>query len=135
MQRHCLCVVQPFKEVIGCNKLPRFLARQRTRMRIIESLREHLRVLLSPAAISFLVHTLDLPILQVAIDVVFLDTLSNLRLGRLGKVPQLACPLQAELFENPPKIADGWVTLNDAPGLGLTLSEDAVAKYGERVPI
>ena len=44
-------------------------------------------------------------------------------------------PLQAELFENPPKIADGWVTLNDAPGLGLTLSEDAVAKFGERVEI
>lgn len=42
-------------------------------------------------------------------------------------------PLQAELFENPPKIADGWLTLNDAPGLGLTLSEDAVKKYGERV--
>jgi D-galactarolactone cycloisomerase len=42
-------------------------------------------------------------------------------------------PLQAELFENPPKIADGWLTLNDAPGLGLTLSEFAVKKYGERV--
>ena len=41
--------------------------------------------------------------------------------------------LQAELFENPPEIADGWLTLNDAPGLGLTLSEDAVAEYGERV--
>lgn len=42
-------------------------------------------------------------------------------------------PLQAELFENPPKIADGWLTLNDAPGLGLTLSEAAVKKYGEQV--
>lgn len=42
-------------------------------------------------------------------------------------------PLQAELFENPPKIADGWLTLNDAPGLGLTLSEAAVAKFGTRV--
>jgi len=31
-------------------------------------------------------------------------------------------PLQAELFENPPRIANGWVTLNDTPGLGLTLS-------------
>ena len=41
-------------------------------------------------------------------------------------------PLQAELFENPPEIADGWVTLNDAPGLGLTLSEAALAKFGER---
>ena len=30
-------------------------------------------------------------------------------------------PLQAELFEDPPKIANGWMTLNEAPGLGLTL--------------
>jgi L-alanine-DL-glutamate epimerase-like enolase superfamily enzyme len=42
-------------------------------------------------------------------------------------------PLQAELFENPPKIADGWLTLNQAPGLGLTLSEKAIKKYGEQV--
>ena len=42
-------------------------------------------------------------------------------------------PLQAELFENPPKIAHGWLTLNDAPGLGLTLSRAAVKKFGERV--
>lgn len=44
-------------------------------------------------------------------------------------------PLQAELFENPPEIADGWVTLNDAPGLGLTLSDAALAKYGERIDV
>jgi D-galactarolactone cycloisomerase len=42
-------------------------------------------------------------------------------------------PLQAELFENPPTIADGWLTLNDAPGLGLTLSQAAMEKFGERV--
>lgn len=42
-------------------------------------------------------------------------------------------PLQAELYENPPKIADGWLTLNQAPGLGLTLSEDAMEKFGERI--
>jgi L-alanine-DL-glutamate epimerase-like enolase superfamily enzyme len=42
-------------------------------------------------------------------------------------------PLQAELFENPPHIADGWLTLNAAPGLGLTLSEVAVRRFGERV--
>jgi L-alanine-DL-glutamate epimerase-like enolase superfamily enzyme len=42
-------------------------------------------------------------------------------------------PLQAELFENPPKIADGWMTLNEAPGLGLTLSDAAVRKFGERI--
>jgi L-alanine-DL-glutamate epimerase-like enolase superfamily enzyme len=42
-------------------------------------------------------------------------------------------PLQAELFENPPKIANGWLTLNDAPGLGLTLADAALKKFGERV--
>lgn len=42
-------------------------------------------------------------------------------------------PLQAELYENPPTIADGWLTLNNAPGLGLTLSERTVEKYGTRV--
>ncbi len=42
-------------------------------------------------------------------------------------------PLQAELFEDPPKIANGWLTLNEAPGLGLTLSEKALAKFGERI--
>jgi D-galactarolactone cycloisomerase len=42
-------------------------------------------------------------------------------------------PLQAELFENPPKIADGWLTLNQAPGLGLTLSEAAVKKFGRQI--
>jgi D-galactarolactone cycloisomerase len=42
-------------------------------------------------------------------------------------------PLQAELFEDPPRIADGWITLRDAPGLGLTLSARALKKFGERV--
>jgi L-alanine-DL-glutamate epimerase-like enolase superfamily enzyme len=42
-------------------------------------------------------------------------------------------PLQAELFENPPKIDNGWVTLNDAPGLGLSLSSSALKRYGERI--
>ena len=42
-------------------------------------------------------------------------------------------PLQAELFENPPKIANGWMTLNEAPGLGLILSDAAVHKFGERI--
>ncbi|MAZ98241.1 MAG: mandelate racemase [Rhodospirillaceae bacterium] len=42
-------------------------------------------------------------------------------------------PLQAELYENPPHIAEGWLTLNEAPGLGLTLSESAIKKFGTRV--
>jgi len=42
-------------------------------------------------------------------------------------------PLQAELFENPPNIANGWMTLNDAPGLGLILAAAALKKFGERV--
>lgn len=42
-------------------------------------------------------------------------------------------PLQAELFEDPPLIANGWLTLKEAPGLGLQLSEAALKKYGERI--
>ena len=42
-------------------------------------------------------------------------------------------PLQAELFENPPRINNGWLTLNEAPGLGLTLSESAITKYGKKI--
>ncbi len=42
-------------------------------------------------------------------------------------------PLQAELFEDPPRIAHGRLTLKDAPGLGLKLSEKAVTKFGERI--
>ena len=42
-------------------------------------------------------------------------------------------PLQAELFENPPRIEDGVLYLNDAPGLGLTLRADSIAKYGRRI--
>jgi L-alanine-DL-glutamate epimerase-like enolase superfamily enzyme len=42
-------------------------------------------------------------------------------------------PLQAELFEDPPRIANGWLTLNETPGLGLKLSETALKKFGERI--
>ena len=42
-------------------------------------------------------------------------------------------PLQAELFEDPPRIANGMLTLKEAPGLGLTLSEPALKKFGERI--
>jgi len=42
-------------------------------------------------------------------------------------------PLQAELFEDPPRIANGVLTLKEAPGLGLTLSEPALKKFGERI--
>lgn len=42
-------------------------------------------------------------------------------------------PLQAELFEDPPRIANGVLTLKEQPGLGLTLSEAAVRKFGERI--
>jgi len=42
-------------------------------------------------------------------------------------------PLQAELFEDPPRIAKGMLTLKEAPGLGLTLSEKALKKFGERI--
>ena len=42
-------------------------------------------------------------------------------------------PLQAELFEDPPKIANGKLALKEQPGLGLTLSEAALRKFGERI--
>lgn len=42
-------------------------------------------------------------------------------------------PLQAELFEDPPRIANGMLTLNETPGLGLTLSDRALRKFGERI--
>ena len=42
-------------------------------------------------------------------------------------------PLQAELFEDPPRIANGRLTMKEAPGLGLTLSQAALAKFGERI--
>lgn len=42
-------------------------------------------------------------------------------------------PLQAELFEDPPKIARGMLTLKEQPGLGLTLSEVALRKFGEKI--
>jgi L-alanine-DL-glutamate epimerase-like enolase superfamily enzyme len=42
-------------------------------------------------------------------------------------------PLQAELFEDPPRIANGQLTLKEAPGLGLKLSEAALKKFGERI--
>jgi L-alanine-DL-glutamate epimerase-like enolase superfamily enzyme len=42
-------------------------------------------------------------------------------------------PLQAELYEDPPKIANGMLKLKEAPGLGLTLSTSALKKFGERI--
>jgi D-galactarolactone cycloisomerase len=42
-------------------------------------------------------------------------------------------PLQAELFENPPAIRNGRMKLSEAPGLGLSLSPRALAKFGERI--
>ena len=42
-------------------------------------------------------------------------------------------PLQAELFEDPPRISGGVLTLKEQPGLGLTLSEAALKKFGERI--
>jgi D-galactarolactone cycloisomerase len=42
-------------------------------------------------------------------------------------------PLQAELYEDPPRIANGQLHLKEAPGLGLSLSERALKKFGERI--
>jgi D-galactarolactone cycloisomerase len=42
-------------------------------------------------------------------------------------------PLQAELYEDPPEIRNGVLHLKQSPGLGLTLSQAALAKYGQRI--
>ncbi len=42
-------------------------------------------------------------------------------------------PLQAELFEDPPRITGGRLSLKEEPGLGLTLSDAALARFGERI--
>jgi L-alanine-DL-glutamate epimerase-like enolase superfamily enzyme len=42
-------------------------------------------------------------------------------------------PLQAELFENPPKMENGILTHNDAPGVGVTLSAAALQKYRRKI--
>ena len=42
-------------------------------------------------------------------------------------------PLQAELYENPPTIKNGLLTLNQEPGLGLSLSERAISKFGTQI--
>ena len=42
-------------------------------------------------------------------------------------------PLQAELFEDPPRIAGGRLSLKEDPGLGLTLSDAALTRFGERI--
>ena len=42
-------------------------------------------------------------------------------------------PLQAELFEDPPAISNGMLALKEQPGLGLTLCDAALEKFGERI--
>mmetsp|Transcript_93802 Transcript_93802/g.201401 ORF Transcript_93802/g.201401 Transcript_93802/m.201401 type:complete len:378 (-) Transcript_93802:25-1158(-) len=42
-------------------------------------------------------------------------------------------PMQAELFVDPPEIKDGMLKLSEKPGLGLTVSDAAVEKFGERI--
>ena len=51
---------------------------------------------------------------------------------RHGRDPERD-PLQAELFEDPPQIANGTLMLKEQPGLGLKLSEAALQKFGERI--
>ena len=42
-------------------------------------------------------------------------------------------PLQAELFENPHEMNNGWIHLNEKPGLGLEISDTALKKFGKLV--
>ena len=34
---------------------------------------------------------------------------------------------------NPPKIENGWLYLNDDPGVGLDLSSEALLKFGSKI--
>ena len=42
-------------------------------------------------------------------------------------------PLQSELFENQHKMSNGWIYLNENPGLGFDISETALKKFGKLV--
>ena len=42
-------------------------------------------------------------------------------------------PLQSELFENLHKMSNGWIYLNENPGLGFNISETALKKFGKLV--
>ena len=42
-------------------------------------------------------------------------------------------PLQSELFENLHKMSNGWIYLNENPGLGFDISETALKKFGKLV--
>ncbi len=42
-------------------------------------------------------------------------------------------PLQSELFENVHKMSNGWIYLNENPGLGFEISETALKKFGKLV--
>ena len=42
-------------------------------------------------------------------------------------------PLQSELFENQHKMSNGWIYLNENPGLGFEISETALKKFGKLV--
>ena len=42
-------------------------------------------------------------------------------------------PLQSELFKNVHKMSNGWIYLNENPGLGFEISETALKKFGKLV--
>ena len=42
-------------------------------------------------------------------------------------------PIQSELFENLHKMSNGWIYLNENPGLGFDISETALKKFGKLV--
>ena len=39
-------------------------------------------------------------------------------------------PMQHELVTDPIEMKDGWIAVRDAPGLGVTVDEAAVRRYG-----
>ena len=42
-------------------------------------------------------------------------------------------PLQSELYDIKHKMENGWIHLNDKPGLGLNISEDSLKKFGKLI--
>ena len=42
-------------------------------------------------------------------------------------------PLQSELYDIKHKMENGWIHLNDNPGLGLNISEDSLKKFGKLI--
>ena len=87
MQRQRLGVIQALVKVIRYHVGRNVLLTDCVAERIVVPLGQCVRQFLRPTAVAALVHADELPLLQIAVDSMFLDTGANLFLGRLGKIP------------------------------------------------